>query len=198
MHATVGQIAELLEPPRSGHPATPWKDAAAEVGFEFPADYRAFVDVYGGGSLNDELHLRVPTLRQSSGERRTGFAGFVDQTTEGLGRSISEMRENALALDDDETYPLPILPEPGGLLIWGTTSNGDMCFWDTSPIDPDRWTVVVFLLSGKIWDRFDGGMADFLVAMLRGEYPWSRQLIAPMEDESYEPPEWKRVYGWDG
>jgi hypothetical protein len=108
------------------------------------------------------------------------------------------MRENALALGNDDTYPLPILPEPGGLLIWGTTSNGDLCFWDTSEVDPDRWTVVVFWLSARIWDRFDGGVADFLLAALRGDYPSAQQLIAPMEEESYEPPEWQRVHGWDG
>lgn len=195
MHQTVSQITELLEPPQAGGSATPWQDAPAEVGFEFPADYRAFVDVYGGGSLNDELHVRVPTLRP--GDLQPGFAGFVDFTTKGLGRSISEMRENALALDNDEAYPFPILPEPGGLLIWGSTSNGDVCFWDTSAIDPERWTVVVFWLSAGIWDRFDGGMSDFLLAVLRGDYPSAKQLIEPMEDESYGRPEWERIYDWD-
>jgi len=195
MHETVGRITELLEPPQDGRPVTPWRDAAAEVGFEFPADYRALVDVYGGGSLNDELHLRVPTLRRR--EFQPGFAGFVDFTTEGLGRSISQMRENALALDDGKTYPFPILPEPGGLLIWGSTSNGDVCFWDTSEVDPDRWTVVVFWLSARMWDRFDGGVAEFLLAALRGDCPWAQRLIAPLEGQSDEPPEWERTYGWD-
>ncbi|MBW8805763.1 MAG: SMI1/KNR4 family protein [Catenulisporales bacterium] len=177
--------------------ASPWDDAVAEVGFGFPADYRDFVDVYGAGAVNDELFIAAPTLRPNGFGFRTGFGGFVDQTTLGLGRSIAEMRENAVALEDEETYPFPILPEPGGLLIWGNTANGDVCFWDTREAEPDRWPVVVLLLSSRRWDRFDGGMTEFLLAVLRGDHPFAERLIDPTGKAS-DRPVWDRHFGWDG
>lgn len=197
MGPALSQIMELMEPPQAVGATTPWHNAATEVGFEFPADYRDFVDVYGGGGVNDELFIAAPTLRRTDSRFRTGFGGFVDQTTLGLGRSITEMRENAVALDDEETYPFPILPEPGGLLIWGNNANGDVCFWDTREADPDRWPVVVFLLSSRHWDRFDGGMTEFLQAVLRGDYPFAKWLIDPT-GEATDRPVWERRFDWDG
>jgi hypothetical protein len=187
---------ELLERPNaSGEPA-PWDRAAAEVGFDFPKDYREFVDAYGAGAVNDELFIAAPTLRSQRGSR-SGFPGLVDLTTVGLGRSIAEMRENAVATGDEETYPLPIHPEPGGLLIWGYNSNTDVCFWDTCDTDPDRWSVVVFLLSARRWERFDGGMTEFLLAVLRGEHPLAERLIWPIGPSSGHPV-WDRQFGWAG
>lgn len=109
MGPALEQIMELMSPPQTVGSTTPWDGAATEVGFNFPADYRDFVDVYGAGGVNDEFFIAFPTLRRFDSRFRTGFGGFVDQTTFGLGRSIGEMRENAVALDDEETYPFPIL-----------------------------------------------------------------------------------------
>lgn len=196
MQSAVTQIMELLERLNvSGEPA-PWDLSAGEVGLDFPKDYREFVDAYGAGTVNDELFIAAPTLRFQRGSR-LGFPGLVDLTTVGLGRSIAEMRENAVATGDEETYPLPIHPEPGGLLIWGHNSNTDVCFWDTRDADPDRWSVVVFLLSGRRWERFDGGMAEFLLAVLRGEHPLSERLIWPIGPSSVRPV-WDRQFGWAG
>src|SRR2546423_7697612 len=197
MGPALGQIMELMGPPLTVGAASPWDDAVAEVGFGFPADYRDFVDVYGAGAVNDELFIAAPTLRPNGFGFRTGFGGFVDQTTLGLGRGIAEMRENAVALEDEETYPFPILPEPGGLLIWGNTANGDVCFWDTHDAEPDRWPVVVLLLSSRRWDRFDGGMTEFLLAVLRGDHPFAERLIDPTGKAS-DRPVWDRHFGWDG
>ncbi|WP_157436293.1 hypothetical protein [Actinospica robiniae] len=153
------------------------------------------MDVYGAGTINDELFIAAPTLRARRGYR-PGFRGLVDVTTAGVGRSIAEMREDAVALGDEETYPFPIHPEPDGLLIWGYNGNTDVCFWDTREADPDRWPVVVFLLSSRSWERFDGGMAEFLLAILRGEHLLAERLIWPTEPSSGRPV-WDRQFGWD-
>lgn len=195
MGHAVAQIMELMERPRVSGATAPWDQAVDEVGFGFPADYREFVDAYGAGTVNDELFIAAPALRPRPGYR-SGFRGLVDVTTAGLGRSIAEMREDAVALGDQATYPFPIHPEADGLLIWGYNGNTDVCFWDTSEADPDRWIVVVFLLSSRVWERFDGGMAEFLLAVVRGEHPLSKRLIWPTEPPSGQPV-WDRQFGWD-
>jgi len=62
-----------------------------------------------------------------------------------------------------------------------------VCFWDTSEGDPDRWSVVVWLLSSRHWDRFDGGMTEFMLAVLRGDYPFAKGLIDPTGEASDGP-----------
>lgn len=195
MSRAVAQIMELMERPRVSGATAPWDQAVGKVGFSFPADYREFVDAYGAGTVNDELFIAAPTLRPRRGYR-SGFHGLVDITTIGLGRSIGEMRQDAIALGDQDSYPFPIRPEADGLLIWGYNSNTDVCFWDSSGADPDRWPVVVFLLSSRTWERFDGGMTEFLLAILRGEHPLSQRLIRPTEPPPGQPV-WERQFGWD-
>lgn len=40
-------------------------------------------------------------------------------------------------------FGVPIFPEPGGLLGWGTDGGGADYYWDTRHPDSDRWTVMV-------------------------------------------------------
>src|SRR6266540_3689111 len=42
-----------------------------------------------------------------------------------------------------EDFPHPLYPEPGGLLEWASTSNGDSRCWLTGG-DPDSWPAVVW------------------------------------------------------
>jgi hypothetical protein len=32
-----------------------------------------------------------------------------------------------------DQFPRPLYPDPGGLLLWASTGNGDELFWLTSP-----------------------------------------------------------------
>jgi hypothetical protein len=37
--------------------------------------------------------------------------------------------------------------------------------------DPDQWSVAVKNHQGRSWSSFDGGMAEFLVAIIGGQHP---------------------------
>ena len=190
----VGQIAELMPPPVSAVVAPPWDEALPEVGFAFPADFRDFADLYGGGSINDGIIIEVPTLGPNGSGKRTGFGGFVDQSAAVVRSEIGEMWQNAIALNGDQTLPSPVLPEPSGLMMWGYNQFGETCFWDTRDADPDRWTVVAFFSSSRRWERFDGGMADFVLATLQGNVPFAEDMFRVSAGQ----PEWERFYDWAG
>lgn len=64
--------------------------------------------------------------------------------------------------------PHPLHPEPGGLVPWGITANGDVCWWIRADRDPARWTVAVSESRGPDWSRFPGTMCAFLAAVIAG------------------------------
>lgn len=192
--SVVGQIAELMPPPTSAVVPPPWDESLSEVGFVFPADYCEFADLYGGGSINDGLIIEVPTLSPNGTGTRTGFGGFVDVAAAVLRRGLGEKWQNAIALDDDQRRPSSSLPGFGGLMEWGYNQFGEQCFWDTRDPDPDRWTVVAHFLSSGKWERFDGGMAEFVLATLQGDVPFAADMFRISAGE----PEWERFYDWAG
>lgn len=68
MVATLPEITALLGEPRFhwSDPA-PWIELERELGIEFPADFREFVDAYGSIEINRELYLKHP-MRPSSAQ----------------------------------------------------------------------------------------------------------------------------------
>ena len=175
-------LETLLAPPRAAVSATPWELARSEVGFDFPADYRGFIDRYGGGTVtrpDDPLRFSVmnPGADQWCPDGPSGFAGFVDVT-------VSELRPRFVGADAHERPAAeepfyPVLPDPGGLLAWGATDDGDCFFWLTQDPDPDSWPVVLWSRRENASYRFEGGMVAFLLAVLRGEHPSSAWLAGP-------------------
>jgi hypothetical protein len=65
--------------------------------------------------------------------------------------------------------PYPSYPEPGGLLPWGVTANGDWGYWITEPSgDPDAWPIAISVDRGPEWFRHPGPLTRFLVEVLEG------------------------------
>lgn len=175
------QLESILPPPRAAVSATPWELSRAEVGFDFPADYREFIDRYGGGTLTRpgtpmRFSVMNPGADQWCPDGPSGFAGFVDVT-------VSELRPRFVdALGHEhpvEQVVYPVMPDPGGLLAWGATDDGDCFFWLTEDPDPDNWPVVLWSRREKISHLFEGGMVAFLLAVLSGEHPTSSWLAGP-------------------
>lgn len=189
MHEKVAALAELFGPP--GRPVTPvpWRDSRAEVGIDFPADYRDFIDRFGGGVVRHELAVHAPKAWPTDGYAR--FEGFVRDTTQDGG--IGDYLAGAYEDGDFKECPYPVYPEPGGLLIWGNTLNADQLFWLTEG-EPHEWPVAVWYRQLGEWDRFDGGFADFMLALVTGAYPMVEELLPPRNPEV---PEWDTRYDWD-
>ncbi|RPE41488.1 hypothetical protein EDD90_4574 [Streptomyces sp. Ag109_O5-1] len=55
------------------------------------------------------------------------------------------------------------------LLAAGKTDNGDTIYWFIEPEDaPNQWTVTANGARNTKWPHFEGGIVDFLVAILSG------------------------------
>ncbi|MFJ9456312.1 hypothetical protein ACIRST_14625 [Kitasatospora sp. NPDC101447] len=167
MRKDVGRFAELAgvscDP---SEPVLPWARSREEVGFEFPADYREFIDTFGPGDLRGYLHVGAPWTFHGSPQAGPAFRQFLRSTTDDLGPVFRGMRQ-----DDPALCPYPFLPEPGGLLCWGATVQGDHFFWLTSDPDPMEWPVVVWF-RGQFpktpWRKYEMRFVAFLLHALSG------------------------------
>ncbi|MEV7026971.1 hypothetical protein [Kitasatospora sp. NPDC093558] len=73
-----------------------------------------------------------------------------------------------------------------------TGLSADQFFWLTEGDDPDAWPVVAFYRSLEEWDRFDGGFAVFLLAILEGTYAYADEVALPNSEE----PLWRYQGDW--
>ncbi|MEU3561852.1 hypothetical protein [Kitasatospora sp. NPDC006786] len=162
--AGLAQLAGL--DPAAAEPLLPWDLAQDIAGIQLPADYRAFVDLFGPGELRGELGIVTPRPLPGEPISVDALSRKVNWLTSDTGAAFKQMREDSFDL-----CPYPVYPEPGGLLYWASNYNGDYCFWLTEGDNPDRWPVMVWL-RGEFpdgWHHYDMGMARFLLLALSGE-----------------------------
>lgn len=154
---TLDYLAAMMPvPARPTRPTTAsdWPPVEKEFGLRLPADYKGFLARYGSGEIDEFLLVASPVF----GNRLTRLSDFA--------RSRLEIRR-AIRDADWPIPPWPIHPEAGGLLPWGTSRNGDGCFWLTDPPDePDRWPVVVVESKSQEWLDHEGSMTDLLSGLL--------------------------------
>lgn len=175
MHHAVERLVSILGEPTAARAPVPWVQAPAEIGLQFPTDYREFIDLYGSIKINDELYIWSPSIRPNEPGWPGGFPGFIYNTTHGIGDYLAGVYEEG----DLRECPYPVFPMPGGLLAWANNPNVDHCFWLTGGSDPDKWPIAIWYRQLAKWDRFDGGMAEFLLAVVTGEYLMADE-IAPI------------------
>jgi hypothetical protein len=168
--APVDDLVQRVPPPAEPVDADPdWAAAEAELGLGLPDDVKGLVARYGRGEFCDLVTVAVqgPDLLEPDRLDRAEFP---------------------------EDYPFPLYPEPAGLLVWGTTSNGDRLCWLTDGT-PDRWPVVVWNPRGQSYERHPVGAVAFLEGWLGGRIS-SRRLGVPPAVPWFEPPrELVHVYG---
>jgi hypothetical protein len=171
------ELSRLLPPPaRAPGPPVDWAAVAAEVGVALPGDYRAFIEAYGTGCVDGFLWVLHPT----TGNQHLHLARQVQ-------RQLWALR---YLRDRGEAVPYPLFPEPGGVLPWGVTDNGDVCYWRTGGA-PDGWTVVVNESRGPDWDAYPGPLTAFLAAVL------SRRHVCPVFPTDFPSPSPAFVPGGD-
>jgi hypothetical protein len=154
--AALEELRRMVPPP--GEPRLTevnWGAVRSRFGFRPPEDYRAFIESYGAGSIDDILWIHHPTTADE--HRNLGW--WLDTVTEALGAIRQELPEEV---------PFPLWPEPGGLIPWGITDDGASCYWRSSDADPDRWTVVVGEARGPRWHKHTGSMTEFVCDVLTG------------------------------
>ncbi len=148
--------ALLPEPsaPIEAPSACDWEALEQRLGFAMPVDYREFVERYGSGIIDGFLWVLNPV----SANEHVRFPESSDRQLEIL-RWIRE--------EGSERLPHPIHPEPGGLLLWAETSNGDCLYWRTEG-PPDSWPTSVNESRGPNWVDHAGPMSSLLADLLDG------------------------------
>ncbi|MCP2341555.1 hypothetical protein [Actinomadura rupiterrae] len=138
-----------------------WTAMEETFGLRLPADYKRLFDRYDNLDFDNFLGVFNP------GPDADAVLADVGEALEPL-RILTAAHETIHLMDDHgrsrHAPRFPIYPQPGGLLHWGTTQNGDSCLWLTTEPDPERWDVVV--TDGGDWWRFHGTFVDFLVGVM--------------------------------
>ncbi|GHF40817.1 hypothetical protein GCM10010218_22790 [Streptomyces mashuensis] len=193
-------------PPPGGTPHVDWAAVEHALGMPLPADYKQLADAYGPGEFCGFIHLYHPHAPTP----------WVNLT----GPMPTTIRQQLQHDHDSGTRPAP--HDPQHLFPIGVTDNGEYLYWITEPpIAPDQWHVALTEARGPLWHTHEGGIADFLVAVLTGreEVPlFPEDLLdqgvyftpyAPGPPEPYEEPEasvaistqevraWARAHGYD-
>ncbi|MER7043070.1 SMI1/KNR4 family protein [Streptomyces microflavus] len=140
-----------------------WEAIAQQTLVRFPADYREFVETYGGGEVDEYFSVDTPPVPGSP------YGDLLDKLNPTL--HDSDRRELLSHLPGKD---LPLL------LPFAGSASSDVAFWLREGA-PDDWRVAVFRRqtppAKDTWSIFDGGMAAFFVAVLTGEAdPFSSQI----------------------
>jgi hypothetical protein len=156
MSEALDELRRLVPPPEDPPPPADWTAARDELGFDLPEDYRELIDLYGPGLFDEELRVLAPGHQNEGLDLLRG----TDQQLRGLRYRRDQAGEH-----------IPYEPEPvgGGLIAWGITGNGDVCYWRVVDAEaPASWTVVVDEVRGGEWHPFDGTVTEFLAGLFSG------------------------------
>ena len=157
--AQVDALVRIMPPAHGAGEEVDWDTAEAQIGTRLPADYRAFMAVYGGGNIGGQLSILLPLPVDS-----VWSGGTIAGETPNLRHYWEE--EGGLAgteLGAD------------AVMAWGVgSSNPDLLGWLKTGPDPDRWPVVVWRRHVS-WGEpslalFDCGMAEFVRRLLLAEF----------------------------
>ena len=126
-----------------------------QLGHLLPTDFKVLAQTFGTGVYGRSVSVVSPV------DGPVALEVFSDQIADKLNLA----REWAA----DGVVPHALHPEPGGLIPWGETLSGNSLFWRTTAAAPDEWTVVCCDSRYTVWEEHPQGMAEFLLAFLRGE-----------------------------
>jgi hypothetical protein len=151
------ELARMVSVPSTTRAQEDWEAVERSLGLGLPGDYKHLIEVFGPGSFDGYLLLPSPFLVSRTHHLLDFF-------------QILELAQEAMdtPLERGE-LPYPLYPDPGGMLPWGGTIDGDLLFWNTTRPDPDTWTVVACDRWPEYWMEFLGSVTGFLVAYLTGE-----------------------------
>lgn len=166
------ELLRLVPPPADVAVHIEWGQVEDDLGVALPDDYKWLAEQYGPGSFDEFLSI----LHPSSPFYPTRLVEAAERAAEILDQLHASGREK-------------IPYETNDLLAVGKTDNGDTIYWVTDPQDtPNAWKVVANGARNTKWPRFDGGIVEFLVAVLSGaaridvfprDFPSARPLFKP-------------------
>ncbi|MFF2077881.1 hypothetical protein ACFVXG_24375 [Kitasatospora sp. NPDC058162] len=155
MHPAVEELVGLMPPHDGSGDVVDWSSIEELFGVVLPSDFRDFIAVYGAGVIDDQLEIASPTGEESGG------ADMLAMTP----------RVSSLRWLEESGSGYPLWPESGSLICWGRLkSYGEtygFLYWRSVGTDADRWPVVLWRRDRQGFVEHPGGMAEFLVRLLR-------------------------------
>ncbi|MFC8451288.1 SMI1/KNR4 family protein [Kitasatospora sp. NPDC057223] len=150
MHLGIERLSQILSPENGADERVDWAAARVSWGADFPEDYRAFMAVFGSGSVSDEMDILAPAPVGSS-----LVASMAEVTADARHAWAMEGRLSDLDVDPDHILP------------WGVTSGPDLLCWLTTAEDPDCWPVLVIGRHTRpMFMVYPFGMTEFLSRLL--------------------------------
>ncbi|MFF4875453.1 SMI1/KNR4 family protein [Micromonospora sp. NPDC000668] len=153
--AQVDALIRIMPPRHGADEEVDWDAAEAQLCTRLPADYRAFMAVYGGGSIGGQLSILLPLP--------------VDSVLSG--GTIAGETPNLRHYWEEEGGVAGTEPGADAVMAWGVgCSNPDLLGWLMTGPDPGQWPVVVWRRHVP-WGEpslalFDCGMVEFVRRLL--------------------------------
>jgi hypothetical protein len=166
---TIEVLTDVVPPPETPFEAFggPWEPIEKEAGSPLPQDYKDFARLYGSGYFMEFLGVSMPR----SANPNTCFEAQLKQTC-----------DTFLGLDD---LPYAMWPEPGGLIPFGSSDDGDFLFWLPRGA-PNEWPVVIWSRGLLKFEVVEHDLTGFLAAVASGE-PVGADFPEPSFFEDAEP-----------
>jgi len=152
--AELRAIAAPPTAPQGTGDARRWAAVEQRLGLRLPPDYRDLVDTYGAGRFGNFITVFTPFVDN-------GYVNLLTQDTLALDAY------RVMRADFPETAPDPVYPEPGGVLPWAQTDNGDVVYWRTDG-PSERWPVVVIESRFGMHEQYTLTTTAFLAKLLDG------------------------------
>src|SRR6266498_3741556 len=93
-----------------------WEQAEKALGTTLPRDYKQLINAYGACCLCNFIWV---------------FSPFTENHHLNLHAQVKRILDGMQTLQQKyaEERKYPLFPQPGGLLPWGTSDNGDVFYW---------------------------------------------------------------------
>lgn len=138
MSAALDDLQRYMPPTGHVPDNISWDLVEARWGVMFPEDYKAFLDIYGPGTIANSLSISAPSPDGS----RDHFGGYV---------------QVGVPLDAEMLIELeclfPAYPAPGGIFVIGSIPDGDTLLYRTAP-KPADWHVVMWSRGGWLGEAW--------------------------------------------
>ena len=165
---SIKQLQDVLKPPANAVESgmgQDWGRITSKFGAPLPTDYMQYVELYGSGEIGGWLTVFNPFSKNPN-------ISLIEQFFHVLS-GISELKK-----EFPESYPYPLLFEPGGLLPWGINIDGDIYCWSTTG-SSGKWKIIIIGRHSEA-EEFQYSFSEFLSEAIKGNV------------ESYTiPQEWK-------
>jgi hypothetical protein len=154
MHVTVAfdDLRELLGEPRFlWSDPKPWISLERDLGVQFPADYKQFVDAYGPVRINNQLTIYHPATVWYN-----------------LGEEIREEPDLWADVEEDRP-PHPMGTGPGELFPWANSVSSERAYFRVSRDESEEWVIAVIERDECVYTEYAITFNEWMLSYLQGE-----------------------------